>query len=119
MNIRALTQAIEELEYGEANTDTVQELANLYIVRDHLQADLDSSVEVELTEILPTYRKFCDTKGKYQRHELSQDAVVDVMKQVCNETRDFILALYSSTDCQNERTLIKSMLDGAIKSCTV
>lgn len=115
MDLSTIQQAILELEYEDPTVDTVQELACLYIVRDNLSKP-DNLVEKELSEILPQYRIYCETKRKYQLHELTEDAVTDSMGKVCNELKEFVTTLYSSTDFYKERKILLQSIEDLYKN---
>lgn len=112
MDIQAIMDNINELENSITNVDNVQELANLYIVRDNLLKHNTNIVEQELNDILPAYKKFCNTKTKYQLHEVTEEAVLDDMKLLCQEISEFIHTLYSNTDFYKERALLLQTLEG-------
>ena len=111
MDIQAIQDNIKELENGITNVDNVQELASLYIVRDNLLKQDTNIVEQELKDILPAYRKYCNTKTKYQLHEVTEDAVIHDMNLLCQELKDFIITLHSSTDFYKERRILIQTLD--------
>lgn len=110
MDIKAIEDNIKELENDITNIDNVQELACLYIVRDNLLKQDTNTVEQELNDILPAYKKFCTTKIKYQLQEVTEDAVIHDMKIVCQELKEFILSLYSNSDFYKERQPLIKML---------
>ena len=111
MDIQAIQDNIKELENGITNVDNVQELACLYIVRDNLLKQDTNIVEQELKDILPAYRKYCNTKTKYQLHEVTEEAVEHDMNLLCQELKDFIITLHSGTDFYKERRILIQMLD--------
>lgn len=111
MDLPAIQQAILELENDDPTVDTVKELACLYIVREHLISPNSSHVAKELNEILPFYSKYCETKRKYQLHELTEDAVLKDMDRVCKELKEFITTLYSCTDFYRERKILLKTLE--------
>ena len=111
MDIKIIEDTIKMLETSLTTADNVQELANLYIVRDNLLKTDTNIVEQELNDILPAYKKFCTTKTKYQRQEVTEDAVIHDMKIVCQELKEFILSLYSNSDFYKERQPLIKMLD--------
>ena len=106
MDIKAIQDNITELENSITSIDNVQELANLYIVRNNLLKQDISPVEQELNDILPAYKYYCQTKTKYQLHEIQEEAVLHAMKLLCQELNEFIKELYSSTDFFKERKLL-------------
>lgn len=117
LNLDEINSTIEELENSSTTFDTCNKLASLYIVRQHLQKDNEPvvqtvvhKVETELQDILPHYRKYCDIKRQYQLKEIPESAVYRAMNIVCTEIKEFLHILYSSTDTQEERTIIRQML---------
>lgn len=111
MDIKAIEDNIKELENGITNVDNVQELASLYIVRDNLLKMDINPVEQELNDILPAYKKFCNTKTKYQLQEVTEDAVIHDMKMICQELQEFILSLYNNSDFYKERQPLIRMIN--------
>lgn len=113
MDIQAINEAIEELEKDDTTVDNVSELASLYIVKEHLSNSCMptiSSVEKELMDILPSYKKYCDIKRQYQLNLLPRKSVVNGMRGICIEIEEFINTLYSSTDTAEERHLLHNTL---------
>ena len=49
-------------------------------------------------------------KRKYQLGEMTKEAVVSAIKNVCTEIHEFIHVLYVNTDMQEERTEITKLL---------
>lgn len=111
MDIQAIVDNINELENSITNVDNVQELANLYIVRDNLLKHNTNPVEQELNDILPMYKKYCVTKRKFQLKEIPEEAVLSDMKLLCQEISEFIHTLYSNTDFYKERALLLQTLE--------
>lgn len=110
MDIDIIEDAIQELEESDTTADNVLELASLYIVRDNLKNANLSTINNELDDILPAYTDYISIKQKYQRHELTEDAVVYSIKQLCQEIKDLIHTVYSGTDMAKERKQLCSML---------
>ena len=71
-------------------------------------------VEQEVREILPQYEKYCSVKRMFQMREIGEQAVFESMAIVCLEIEEFINTLYSSTDTDTERQIIKGMLGNLI-----
>ena len=111
MDIKAIEDNIKELENSVTTVDNVQELACLYIVKDNLLKTNTNPVEQELSDILPAYKKFCETKRKYQLREITEDAVLHDMKMLCQELKEFILSLYSNSDFYKERSILVTMIE--------
>ena len=64
----------------------------------------------ELSDILPSYLQYINTKRKYQLREISDEAVYINMKALCREIKEFIQTLYSSTDTEKEREILVQTL---------
>lgn len=111
MDINIIEASINQLENNITSPENVQELANLYIVRDNLLKKDTNTVEQELNDILPMYKKYCETKKQYQLKQIPEDAVIHDMTVLCEELNEFIRALYSSTDFFKERRILVSMLE--------
>lgn len=113
MDLRIIEDTITELEEAETTLENVQELAYLYIIRDKLSKPSttnSNSVEKEYKDILPEYQNYVRIKQLYQRHELTDEAILPALKRVCLEIIEFIQILYSSTDLVKERREIKAMI---------
>lgn len=111
LSIEEINNTIEELENGNTTFDACIKLSALYNVRDRLTNKLPANeTEDELNDILPQYKMYCTIKKKYQMHELTEEAVLLSMADVCKEITEFIETMYSSTDMQDERTQITDML---------
>lgn len=101
---------IEEIENAEPSLSNIRNLSALYTVRNTLKASSADKVEIELNDIFPYYREYVNVKRKYQLHEVSEEAVIIHMKELCTEIKEFIRMLYSCTDTPIERELIQQML---------
>ena len=114
MDITSIAEAIKNLEAGDTTYDTVQELASLYIVYEHLVDFSDflrrDDVNEELQDIMPYYMKYRDIKRRYQFNQTNEGEVIQGIKNVCQEITEFIEALYSGTDMNKERRYIKDMI---------
>lgn len=113
MDIKAIKDNIEILEDADTTPDNVRELAYLYIVKDHITAGLnrvDTALNDEVNDIFPYYKKYIDIKTRYQRNQTTESEVIQGMKDVCRELKEFIKQLYCNTDMNKERILIKKML---------
>ena len=106
MELREITDTIEELENGPTTFDSCIKLSALYNVRDNLKSD----TEKELNDILPQFRMYVAVKKKYQLKELSNEDLIFAMKSMCRDVEEFISTLYQNTELQEERELIKMML---------
>ena len=113
LNIDEINATIQQLEGSPTTFDTCMKLASLYTVRDKMGVD-ENPVEQEVREILPQYEKYCSVKRMFQMREIGEQAVFESMAIVCVEIEEFINTLYSSTDTDTERTIIKGMLSNLI-----
>lgn len=116
LDLNEVLKTIDELEAGPTTYDTCIKLASLYTIRDHMNGytvDASSavdSVEEEYHDILPSYRRYCETKRKYQRKEITKEAVITDISHVTQEIYEFITTLYGSTDMPDERDEILKTL---------
>lgn len=108
MNLDEIDNTISSLEKSETTFSNCERLAHLYVVREHL-SNIDKVVS-EYNDILPSYKKYCEVKAKFQRNEISESCVGKYMSRVCQEIYEFLLILYNNTDTQDERDNIKTML---------
>ena len=113
MNMQEIEDSIIELENGATNFNNCQKLASLYIVKEHYinkNKSLVNSVITELNDILPQYKTYKEVKTKYELHELPKERLILSMSYVCQEIKEFLQTLYSSSDMEEERDLLRQML---------
>ena len=89
LDFEEINNTIEELENGATTFDNCMKLASLYTVREYGNCTSDETSK-ELHDILPMYSMYCTIKRKYQMRELSQDAVIRSVQDVCQEIKEFI-----------------------------
>lgn len=114
MNIAEIDSTINELQNSSFSLSNARNLSALLNVREYLQNATQSkpdSLERELSDVLPAYKKYCDVKRKYQLNQTSEDDIVIAMRAVCKEVKEFLLILYQNSDMKIERTMIKNMID--------
>lgn len=111
MDIVMIERTIRELESGETTFDACQKLASLYTIVNQFNKVEDDRVEQELNDILPMYQIYVKTKRRYQKHEVTDEAVIDAMRDVCREIKEFIQMLYSGTDMPKERYILENMIE--------
>ena len=107
MDKSIIEEAIKDLEYSETTIKNVEELANLYIVLDHLK--VADSVVPEFP-ILSIYEDYCDSKCKFQRKQIPEDAIISGIDNICTELGSFIRQLYCSSDTNKERKRILKLI---------
>lgn len=105
MDAVAIDEAIEALENESTTFDNVNELACLYIVREHL-----GNSRTELVDLFPYYKKYTEVKRRYQLDQTTEGEVIQNMKNVCKELQEFIEELHSHTDMARERKCLTDML---------
>lgn len=113
MDLSSIEAAITELENSDTTVENVAELASLYICKDNLERSLNlmvDSVEEELNDVLPYYMKYRDTKRRYQLNEAIDSEVIQGIKDVCRELKEFINMMYYGTDMNKERICIRDMI---------
>lgn len=106
MNINEIDQMINELKQCDTTYSNIKDLAALYIVKENLNAK-QSSTEKELSDILPAYQSYIDSKRKYQFKQVDITLVENKLKMLCIEVFEFIDTLYKNTDAKEERTQLK------------
>ena len=111
MDISMINDLIDELENGDTSLSNIRNLSALYNVKSHLLGSnrYDNTTK-ELSDILPSYLQYIDTKRRYQLHEITDELLYINMKELCREIKEFIQALYSGTDTQQERDMLKQMI---------
>ena len=115
MDIKMIQEAITELENGNTTMDAIVDLANLYIVVDHLTTIKSNNVEKEIGDIMPAYNNYVDVKRRYQRKEISEGAVVKALNSLCVEIEELIGIIYSNTDMNRERKCINDLAEKIFK----
>ena len=106
-----INDLIDELENGDTSLSNIRNLSALYNVKSHLLGSnrYDNTAK-ELGDILPSYLQYIDTKRRYQLHEITDELLYINMKELCREIKEFIHALYSGTDTQQERDMLKQLI---------
>lgn len=113
INLNEIENTIKELEEGQTTFANCQKLANLYIVKEHLQPTKyteKNTVIKEYNDILPMYSKYCDIKRKYQMKELTEEALTEAIQKVSREIKEFIKTLYANVETQNEKQILTNMI---------
>ena len=106
MNIKEITDTIEELENGNTTYDNCIKLSALYSVRDNLKSD----TRKELGDILPQFKMYVAVKEKYQLGELHKEDLEFAMRSMCRDIEEFIETLYNNTELPSERETIAKMI---------
>lgn len=113
MDISVINNLINDFENSDTSLSTIRNLSALYNVKTHLlqsNQDLANKTTKELSDILPSYIQYINAKRRYQLHEITDETVYINMKELCKEIKEFIQALYSGTDTEKERELLKQMI---------
>ena len=121
INLQDINETIHDLEQQPTNFTVCEKLAILYTVRNNIiksesEPKVEHTLEInpvvsEYMDILPSYERYCEDKRKFQLGELTQDKIINDMKDVCKEIQEFITTLYSNTDTIDERELISNMIN--------
>ena len=112
MNMKEITNTIEELENGNTTYDNCIKLSALYTVRDNLKSD----TRKELDDILPQFKMYAAVKEKYQLGELHKEDLEFAIHSLCRDIEEFLEVLYHNTELPEERTSIHDMLDRLLKT---
>ena len=115
LDVAEIENTIKTLEDGDTTFDVCIKLSALYNVLDRYKKKEDI-VEKELNDILPQYQLYKEVKRKYQLKELNENAVYLSMQDVCREIKELIQSIYSGTDTEHERQLIKEMIQSLIEA---
>lgn len=121
LDLEEINNTIEELEHSNTTFANCEKLASLYIVRNYFKTTelpgyhvsesvYEKDTIKELNDILPQYNIYCETKRKYQLHQLTDEAVILAMKDVCKEILEFITTLYNHTEFEQERVEIENLI---------
>lgn len=117
MNIADINKCIAMLEQGETTYSNCQKLASLLTVKNYFtqspkeskMSDLEHA-QKELADILPHYNKYCHLKADFQRNLIGKEPVLESLGIVCKEIKEYLQALYSSTDMPEERILLEELI---------
>lgn len=115
MSEKEIQEQINLLESDVTSLDNVLELAALYIIRDKSQNAVQNVVMKEMSDILPSYRKYAAVKRAYQEHQAEEDAVSYQLDLLCQEIGEFLMALYGSSCFYKERRKLRKMLEQALE----
>ena len=112
MDLKVIEDTIQLLENEATSVENVQDLANLYTVYDKLKykQPVKSSSHAEFNDILPAFEKYLETKKHYQLGEGQEESVQHALKLLCQELKEFIETLYSSTSSRKERLSIQYLV---------
>lgn len=117
LNLEIINELIDDLEQSDTSLSTVRNLSALYNVKSHILGTKNyDTITKELSDVLPSYLLYINLKKKYQLHEINEEAVYASMKDLCKEIKEFIQTLFSGTDTEQERTLIKSFIKELIEA---
>lgn len=115
MDLLTINDAIQALEEEPTTVENVSELASLYICKANLETSLKNDSDVipdELDDILPYYMKYRDIKKRYQLNQAIDGEVIQGIKDVCRELKEFVDMLFYGTDMNKERLCIREMIKG-------
>ena len=114
IDISVINNLINDFENSDSSLSTIRNLSALYNVRTHLLSsnhkETTDKTTKELSDILPSYIQYINAKRRYQLHEITNETVYINMKELCKEIKEFMQALYSGTDTEKERELLKQMI---------
>ena len=122
LDLELIEETIDELEQDVTSFENCEKLASLYICRmanknaNMKLSDTSNDVSynneyIELSEILPAYIKYVDTKKRYQQFEVVDKMLIYAMTDLCREITEFIGDLYHNTETEAERKLIIDMIN--------
>lgn len=111
MSGKEIQEQINLLESDVTSLDNVLELAALYVIRDKLGSAVQNTVMKEMSDILPSYRKYATVKRAYQEHQAEEDAVLHQLDLLCQEIGEFLIALYGSSCFYKERRKLCKLLE--------
>lgn len=117
MTLEVINDMIQDIEQSDNSLSNARSLASLYILKSIKENDENlilkrssSIVTKELDDILPSYNYYIDTKRRFQLKQLNEELVIEALKDVCREIKEFVQIIYSCTDMPIERDTIKEML---------
>ena len=125
VNIDEIRATIAELENSDTTFENCHKLADLYIVDMFyhsrsknateinlvsLTATEERTIEQELNDLFPYYKKYADTKRKYQLGQLPETLLQKDLENLCREIEEFLHILYNNTHTKEERTTLKNLI---------
>ena len=111
LNLSEINNLIDDLEQSDTSLSNIRNLSALYNVKSHIIGSKTyDNVIKELNDILPSYLQYIEVKRKYQMKEITEEAVITYIQNVCTEIKEFIHTLYTGTDLPKEREIIKQMI---------
>ena len=110
ISIEELNEEISLVENETPTHTSMQKLAAMYIVRDHM-SEPSNVVVAEYKDILPSYTLYCTNKKKYKMGEITDAPVMQSMNNLSREIKEFLQALYTSTESDTERQSLFSALN--------
>ena len=122
IDLDMIEDTIEDLEQEPLTLDLCEKLATLYICRDNAKSRLNRKIDTsesvlnELNDIIPSYRKYVETKTRYQKYEVVEQMVIIAMQNLCDEITDFVSELYHNTETEAERAIIIKMINDELRS---
>ena len=116
LDLEAIEASIGELESADTTFVNCEKLASLYIVREHLQDGLKTEIDGITEELLPSYSKYREGKKREQLHELPENTCISELSQLCEELKELVLRLYTSTTAA-ERCILSDMLECLCGKC--
>lgn len=118
LDMQLIDNTIEELENDDTNFNNCQKLSSLYIIKQYykpgsnrLKTGVEANIKKELSDILPHYEKYLSLKAEYQLNQIGKEPVIIAFDSVCQEIKEFIQILYSSTDTSEERDSLRTCLE--------
>ena len=109
IDLNEIEDTIKDIENKNTTLDNCRILADMLII-EHFYKIKTDNVENELNDILPQYQRYREIKRKYQLQEVTENAVINAIYNVCRELSEFIHTLYGCTDIQAERDAIVDMI---------
>lgn len=111
MDAVVINELIADLEKSESSLSNIRNLSALYTVRDKLvpQISIDNTRK-ELDDILPSYIEYVTSKRRSALTLTSDEFVLINMQKLCKEINEFIHTLYTATNSEAERKVIKNLI---------
>ena len=112
MDAVVINELIADLEKSESSLSNIRNLSALYIVRDKLtlQTPIDNTRK-ELDDILPSYIEYVKSKRQSTMTLTANEFVLINMQNLCKEINEFIHSLYTATNSEAERKIIKNLIN--------
>lgn len=109
---------IGEMRNREPSAQNMRDIAllELWLVSKDVEGKVAPEIATpqsakETKDILPSYSIYVETKRKFQLKEATQEKLIYTLKSLSEELKELIKSIYRNTETQEERNIIKDILN--------